>query len=144
MHDRSKHTAIFLALAFVSLVLACRTDTPAVRNDQQAGASARTAPDSIVLIIDYAEDRADTFRAALSAVDSLSVLDVLRDVAKREGITLKTKDYPMGVLIDQIGTRTNGDGGYWLYSVNGRMIPKAASAEHPALGDTMRFFFNLR
>lgn len=144
MYDRIKHTAIFLALAFVFLVLACRTDTPAVRNDPQAGASARIAPDSIVLIIDYAEDRADTFRAAFLAVDSLTALDVLRDVAEREGVALKTKDYPMGVLIDQIGTRANGDGGYWLYSVNGRMIPHAASAKRVTSGDTVRFFFNVQ
>ena len=92
-----------------------------------------------ILIVAYASDSADTFQAV--GTDSLVVLDWLRQVADSAGVTVELKEYYFGLLIEAIGPRRNGDGGYWLYEVNGGSVPEAASSHRVASSDTVRFFF---
>ena len=104
-----------------------RTDLP-----QVAGA----------LVIAYRPDSADTFVA--NRPDSVIALDWLREVTRTHHIALEAKTYPYGTLIERIGPRQNGDGGYWLYKVNGRMVPKSSDAHTVAWSDTVTFFFDER
>ena len=106
--------------------------------------SAQVTEDSLRLIIHYAGDRADTLGLTISVADSLTVLAVLQTATKRAGIPLRISEYAMGVFVEQIGDRINGEGGYWLYTVNGDAIPKAVSACTVAPHDTIRFFFDER
>jgi len=99
------------------------------------------ATDSVQLIIDYAQDYADTAAMILQGEDSLTVLDLLMGLTARDSINILVTEYPFGVLIEQIGARRNGDGGYWVYTVNDEAIPKAASAYAVPPGDTVRFLF---
>ncbi|MEW5700974.1 MAG: DUF4430 domain-containing protein [Candidatus Zixiibacteriota bacterium] len=100
------------------------------------------AQDSRALIIAYSPDSADTF--ACPGRDSIAVLDLLMQMARSDSTIVRTKTYPFGVLVDQIGYRRNGDGGFWLYSVNGAMIPESADKHRIGAGDTVRFLFDER
>lgn len=103
----------------------------------------RTAPNQPgALVIAYRPDSADTFVAVRS--DSVVALDWLREIARSHDIALELKSYPYGTLIEQIGPRRNGDGGYWLYRVNGQMVPMSADAHPVAWSDTLTFFFDER
>jgi hypothetical protein len=103
----------------------------------------RTAPNQPgALVIAYRPDSADTFVAVRS--DSVVALDWLREIARSHDIALELNSYPYGTLIEQVGPRRNGDGGYWLYRVNGQMVPKSADAHPVAWSDTVTFFFDER
>lgn len=94
------------------------------------------------MIIAYAPDSADTFGA--TRADSVFALDWLREIARVHTIELNAKSYPYGTLVEQIGYRRNGEDGYWLYKVNGQMIPKSSDAHRVAWSDTVTFFFDER
>ena len=91
------------------------------------------------LIIAYTADSADTFAAIGS--DSTLILQWLRRACDSAGVKLEVKEFPFGTLVNGIGPRVNGDGGNWLYRVNGQMLPKAASACMVSPTDTVLFFF---
>ncbi len=100
----------------------------------------RTVPGA--LVIAYASDAADTLPAL--GTDSILVLDWLRQATDSAGIVLGTTDYAMGTLVETIGAYQNGDGGYWLYKVNGAMVPKAVSDCRVAATDSVLLFFDRR
>jgi hypothetical protein len=105
-----------------------------------SGADSREVPGA--LVIAYAADSADTFPALGS--DSIFVIDWLRRATDSAGIALGTKEYAMGTLVMAIGTHQNGDGGYWLYKVNGAMVPKSVADCRVAATDSVLLFFDRR
>ena len=123
-------SAIFVLLA---ALFAC---TP---KDETANT---TAQNPGVLVISYSADSADTFVA--HRTDSVIAFDWLREVATTHHLTLEAKSFPYGTLVERIGHRKNGDGGFWLYKVNGQMIPKSSDAYRVAWSDTLTFFFDER
>ena len=139
MNAGPKFTA--LLLIFLLLGTACRSDSPQKENSRPPVTEHREPSDSVFLILDYSTIRADTSAMILSSSDTLTVLELLQTLTARDSVVLKTKSYPIGVMVEQIGDRKNGDGGYWLYTVNGEAIPKAVSAYPICPGDTIRFFF---
>lgn len=94
------------------------------------------------LVIAYSADSADTFIA--NRTDSVIALDWLREIASTHQFAFEAKSYPYGTLVERIGHRRNGDGGYWLYKVNGQMVPKSSDAHSVAWSDTLMFFFDER
>ena len=68
----------------------------------------------------------------------------IRDAAGADSVPLETEEFAYGVLVQRIGDRINGDDGYWLYKVNGAMVPKAVSDHRVARSDTVLFFFDER
>jgi hypothetical protein len=136
----------FIAIlsVFLLFVLACRSDAPKEVDLRHPAAEQPLSPDSVFLIVEYSLQRTDTSRMFLTAPDSLTVLGVLQAVTKRDSVFLQTRSYAIGVMVEQIGDRKNGEGGYWLYTVNGEPIPQAVSAYRVSAGDTVRFFFNER
>lgn len=94
------------------------------------------------LVIAYSGDSADTFTA--NRTDSVIALDWLRGITSTHQIAFEAKTYPYGTLVERIGHRQNGDGGYWLYKVNGQMVPKSSDAHRVAWSDTLTFFFDER
>ncbi len=114
-----------------------------------AGCVARDEPKSTAgpasagaLIIRYSADSADTFVA--NRADSVIALEWLREVAATHHLAYEAKSFPYGTLIERIGHRQNGEGGYWLYKVNGVMVPRSADAHRIAWNDTLTFFFDER
>jgi len=126
------------------LCMGCQPDSSRTADRTIPPNPSRASADSVFLFIDYTADRADTLRMVVPTPDSLTVLDVLRILTARDSIYLKTQAYAIGVLIEQIGDRKNGEGGFWLYTVNSEAIPRAASACAANAGDTIRFFFDER
>lgn len=94
------------------------------------------------LVIAYSVDSADTFVA--NRADSVIALDWLREITSAHQIVFEAKSYPYGTLVERIGHRQNGDGGYWLYKVNGQMVPKSSDVHRVAWSDTLTFFFDER
>lgn len=95
--------------------------------------------ESGALIVSYAPDSADTFSPV--GPESVLVLDWLRLVCDSAKVKLEVNNYPFGSLIAGIGARSNGDGGNWLYKVNGRMMARAASTCLVSPADTVLFLF---
>jgi hypothetical protein len=111
----------------------------------QSDIAARTEPIALapgVLLVEYAADSADTFPSWVD--DSIPALQWLRMATDSAGIPLEVREYPFGTLVERIGPRRNGDGGYWLYKVNGAMVPRSADAHRIASTDTVLFFFDER
>ncbi|HUU44702.1 MAG TPA: DUF4430 domain-containing protein [Acidobacteriota bacterium] len=130
-----RFTSYAAPIVLLSALLSCQTGGEApqtVRSLAQPGA----------LVIAYTPDSADTFVAV--GADSVVILDWLRAAAGSAGLTLDLEEYSFGTMVTGIGPRRNGEGGYWLYLVNGQSVPKAASDCRVAASDTVRFFFDER
>lgn len=125
---------IIAAAASFLLALSCGSEV-----QQQ-----KPQPDGVdgggILVIAYAPDSADTFMPV--GQDSIIVLEWLRQSCDSAKVTLGLKNFPFGILVDAIGPRRNGDGGNWLYKVNGKMVPKAASTHVVSCRDTVDFFYH--
>lgn len=106
--------------------------------------SAKVAPSNKpgALVIAYSADSADTFTS--NRTDSALAIDWLREITSSHQIAFEVKTYPYGTLVERIGHRLNGEGGYWLYKVNGQMVPKSSDAHRVAWSDTLTFFFDER
>jgi hypothetical protein len=121
------------AVAMLATFAACSPkESPEVTSSDRPGA----------LIIAYSSDSADTFVA--NRADSVLALDWLREVVQVHQLEFRAKSFAYGTLVEQIGYRQNGDGGYWLYKVNNQMVPKSADAHIVAWNDTLTFFFDER
>lgn len=133
---------IIFQLALLLIMSAGCGPDPVERTDGETPfVEVRKTIDSVLLLIDYAADRADTLGTVISRTDSLNVLDLLLTLTARDSITIETRNYAIGTMVEQIGDRANGRGGYWLYTVNNKAIPAAASVHAVEPGDTIRFFF---
>lgn len=111
-----------------------------VAKDEAAKVASSNKPGA--LVISYSADSADTFTA--NRTDSVLALDWLREITSMHQIAFEAKTFPYGTLVERIGHRQNGDGGYWLYKVNGQMVPKSSDALRVAWSDTLTFFFDER
>jgi hypothetical protein len=123
---------MFLVAAIALSGCVAKNDSPQPASSHQPGA----------LVIAYSADSSDTFTA--NRTDSVLALDWLREIASSHQIAFEAKTYPYGTLVERIGYRQNGEGGYWLYKVNGQMVPKSADAHRVAWSDTLTFFFDER
>ncbi|MBI3871545.1 MAG: hypothetical protein HY304_00520 [candidate division Zixibacteria bacterium] len=114
-------------------ISACQGNAPGKQSAKPTGGA---------LIIGYRPDSADTF--ASRAGDSLTALAWLERAADSAGIAVTRRTFPFGILVESIGPRHNGQGGYWLYKVNGQMIPESSHGHRVAPTDTVEFFFDER
>ncbi len=131
---RAARAGILVAALILFAALGCSSGEKAPQTDM--------APTAGALVIAYRPDSADTFTA--SRTDSVLALDWLREVTRTHDIRFEAETYPYGTLVQGIGPRQNGEGGYWLYKVNGQMVPKSADAHRVAWSDTLTFFFDER
>jgi len=98
------------------------------------------AENSATLLINYG-DKEDNFQVSFN--ENATAFDVLKNKAEEAGLNLKTKIYEgMGVLIEAIGEKENGqDGKYWLYYVNEEMPMVSADQLKIKPGDKIEFKF---
>ena len=127
----------FAGLAFVVVLLGC--EGASQKGDVESAAESQPPQGHGILVVAYAPDFADTF-AALGR-DSLTALSWLQQVCDSAGIPVHVDHYAFGDMISSIGTRMNGDGGNWLYKVNGGMIPESAGSHIVSPDDSVVFFF---
>lgn len=94
----------------------------------------------ITLVIDDGIKEPVTFKTDF--VEGMNAFDLLKEGAEKSALSLKTKNYDMGVFIEAIsGTENGQDGKYWLYYVNGKMPMIAADKQELRAADTVEFKF---
>jgi len=94
----------------------------------------------VVLVIDEGEGSPETFQGVTR--EGMTAFDLLKEKTQGIGLALKTQTYDMGVFIEAIGDKENGeDGKYWLYYVNGEMPLLSADKQLLSSGDKVEFKF---
>ena len=67
--------------------------------------------------------------------EDMTAFSLLEEKSEELGLILETKTYDVGILIEAIGDKKNGqDGKYWMYYVNGEM-PMVASDKYKIKAD---------
>jgi len=97
-------------------------------------------PQKVVLVIDDGEGNPQIFENEFR--EGVTAFDLLK--LKTEGLVLnlETKTYDIGIFIEAIGDKKNGeDGKYWLYYVNGEMPMVSADKKEIKPGDKVEFKF---
>ena len=94
----------------------------------------------VTLVIDGGEGSPRVFEAELK--EGMTAFDLLRNKTEELNIALKTKTYDVGIFIEVIGDKENGqDGKYWMYYVNGELPMVAADKKEIKAGDKVEFKF---
>lgn len=92
------------------------------------------------LIINSGEGISRTFKAEFNK--GITAFDLLKIGAEELNLTLKTKTYDIGVMIEAIGDKENGqDGKYWMYYINGEMPMVTVDKKEIRPGDKIEFKF---
>jgi len=94
----------------------------------------------VVLIIDYGEGDRRSFQSEFK--NGMTAFNLLKSKTEELNLALKTETYDMGVFIEAIGDKENGeDEKYWLYYVNGETPMVAADKKEINPGDKIEFKF---
>ncbi len=94
----------------------------------------------VVLAIDSSEGSQKTIISEFKK--GMTAFDLLQTGAGKLSLGLETKNYDMGIFIEAIGDKENGqDGKYWLYYVNREMPMVSADKMILKPGDKVEFKF---
>lgn len=94
----------------------------------------------VILIIDDDEELPKTFEAEFK--EGMTAFDLLKEGVSKLDLVLKTKSYDIGIFIEAIGDKENGqEEKYWLYYVNEEMPMVAADKKEIRTGDRVEFRF---
>jgi hypothetical protein len=94
----------------------------------------------VTLIIDDGEKNPTIIETNFK--EGINAFDLLKNETEKLNISLKTKNYDIGIFIEAIGDKENGQNGkYWLYYVNGEMPQIAADKKELKPGDKVEFKF---
>lgn len=94
----------------------------------------------VTLVIDDGRGNPKTFITEIK--EGITAFDLLEEGAKKLDLALKTKKYSIGIFVEAIGDRKNGqDGKYWLYYINGQPPMVAADKKEVKAGDKVEFKF---
>ncbi|MCK4781641.1 DUF4430 domain-containing protein [Candidatus Parcubacteria bacterium] len=106
----------------------------------QENVSQENVSKEVVLIIDDGEQSPKIFKTDFKK--EMYVFDLLEQGSAELDLTLKTKTYDIGVMIEAIGNTENGkDGKYWMYYVNKEMPMVSADKKLINKGDRVEFKF---
>jgi len=102
--------------------------------------SPRSANGEVTLAISDGKGATNNTIAGLE--EGMTAFDLLKKGTEELGLSLETKVYDIGVLIDAIGSTKNGqDNKYWMYYVNGETPMVAADKMILKAGDQVEFKF---
>lgn len=94
------------------------------------------AEKKVFLVIDDGSENPIDFESQF--YEGITAFDLLEEL----NLTLKTKTYDVGIFIEAIGDKENGqDEKYWMYYVNGEMPMIAADKKEIKPGDKIEFKF---
>lgn len=94
----------------------------------------------VVLAINDGSGNLDTL--AVEFQEGMTAFDLLKEGVGKLDLALKVKDYDIGIFIELIGDKKNGqDGKYWLYYINGQLPMVAADKEIIKISDKVEFKF---
>jgi len=107
---------------------------------EEIGLPQETILQEVILVIDNGQGLPQVFEAEFR--QGITAFDLLEEETKKLDLTLKTKTYDMGVFIEAIGHKENGqDGKYWMYYVN-EVLPMVAADKYELKpGDKVEFKF---
>ena len=109
--------------------------------DREVKISQEKTEKKVMLIIDSGEELLSK-AIETEFKEGMTAFNLLSDETEKLNLTLKFKTYDMGVFIEAIGDKENGeDGKYWLYYVNGEMPQLAADKQLLNPGDKVEFKF---
>ena len=92
----------------------------------------------VILVIDYGDGNSQNFD--IEFIEGMTAFDLLNDRAGE--LSLETKTYDIGVFIEAIDDKKNGqDGKYWMYYVNGEMPMVSTDNMEIKPGDKVEFKF---
>ena len=98
------------------------------------------AKKEVVLAVDSSNGSQKTIASEFK--EGMTAFDLLQTGAEKLSLGLKTKNYDMGIFIEAIGDKENGqEGKYWLYYVNGEMPIVSAGKMILKSGDKVEFKF---
>jgi len=143
MIDYLKKISILIGIGTVIIisiwvVLLNKVDQPAYQ--EEARVSQENIKREVVLVVDDGEGSPKTFEAKFEA--GMTAFDLLKKITGESNIILKTKSYDIGVMIEAIGDKKNGESEkYWLYYVNGEMPQVATDKKEIKVGDKVEFKF---
>lgn len=107
---------------------------------EEIGIPQDTILQEVVLIIDDGEGSPQSLGAEFQ--EGLTAFDLLKEKTEELNIVLKTKTYDIGIFIEAIGDKENGqDDKYWMYYVNNEMPMVAADKKEIKAGDKIEFKF---
>ena len=94
----------------------------------------------VVLIIDYEENNSIFLETEFK--EGMTAFSLLEGKAEEMGLVLEVETYDIGVFINTIGDKKNGqDGKYWLYYVNDEASMVASDKNKINPGDKVEFRF---
>ena len=100
----------------------------------------RESNNKAVLVIDFGDGTRRTFSGKV--VHNTTALDFLKQGAGQLKISVGTKDYDFGTLVESIGLRKNGDNNsYWIYYINNKSPDVGADQQIVHAGDNVEFRF---
>ena len=106
----------------------------------QIEAPQKEVKEEIILVIDNGQEDIKTFEAEFR--QGMTAFDLLKNKAEELDLILETKIFDIGILVETIGDKKNGDQEkYWLYYVNDEMPMVAANKKEIEPGDKVEFKF---
>ena len=92
------------------------------------------------LIIDDGDGDPLTFNSKFK--EGMTAFSLLKEKTEELGCSFETKTYDIGIFIESIASKKNGDNGkYWLYYVNGEMPQVSSDKKELKAGDGVEFRF---
>jgi len=143
MIDYLKKTSILIGIGMVIIisiwvVFLNKVNQPIYQEEVKV--SQENIKQEVVLVVDDGEGSPRTFEAKFEA--GMTAFDLLKEKTEESSIVLKTKSYNIGLMIEAIGDKKNGESRkYWLYYVNGEMPQVAADKKEIKVGDKVEFKF---
>ena len=94
----------------------------------------------VTLIVDFGEGKIERFNREIE--EGMTAFDLLKEGTSESKLVLKTKSYDIGIFIEAIGDKENGqEKKYWMYYVNGEMPMVAADKKEIKPKDKVEFKF---
>lgn len=105
---------------------------------EKANIAGETTAKKVSLVVDSGSGNPKTFVADFK--EPMTAFDLLK--SGTENLNLKTKEYSIGIMIEAIGDKENGqDGKYWMYYINGKLAGVSADKQKLAADDKVEFRF---
>ena len=110
-------------------------------SQEEIGIPQETIKKEVVsLVIDDTEGTPQTFEVEFTK--GMTAFGALKNKTDEFNIALKTKTYDIGIFVEAIGDKENGqDEKYWMYYVNNEMPMIAADKKEIKAGDKVEFKF---
>lgn len=128
-----------VAIIFIAVWLVVYTDLGRT-GVKKTNVIQKITGEEAVLVIDNGEGSPKTFTAEFK--EGMTAFDLLKEETEKLSLALKTKKYDIGIFIEAIGDKENGqEGKYWLYYVNGKLVDISADKQKVEPGDHVEFKF---